>query len=40
VRNTGKPGFQVATYRLVGAKRELVSVDVYPPVSRIVECGE
>lgn len=37
VRNTGKAGYEVATYRVVGAKRELVSVDTYPVVHRIVE---
>lgn len=37
VRNTGKSGYEVATYRVIGAKRELISVDTYPVVHRIVE---
>lgn len=37
VRNTGKSGYEVATYRVIGSRRELVSVDTYPVVHRIVE---
>jgi vancomycin resistance protein YoaR len=40
VRNTGKPGFEVATYRTSGARRELISVDSYPVVHRIIEWSE
>lgn len=37
VRNTGKQGFEVATYRLIQGKREQISIDSYPTVHRIVE---
>jgi vancomycin resistance protein VanW len=37
VRNTGKLGFEVATIRTVGGRRERVSEDSYPPMSRVVE---
>ena len=37
VRNSGKAGYEVATYRVLGDKRELVSVDTYPVVHRVVE---
>jgi vancomycin resistance protein YoaR len=37
VRNTGKTGYEVATYRLMGDRKELISVDDYPVVHRIVE---
>jgi vancomycin resistance protein YoaR len=37
VRNTGKTGFQVAVYRLVGDSRELISSDSYPSMGRVVE---
>lgn len=37
IRNTGKEGFQVAVYRLVGDSRELISSDSYPSMSRVVE---
>lgn len=37
VRNTGKAGFQVAVYRLVGNSRELISSDSYPSMGRVIE---
>ena len=37
VRNPGKPGYQVVVYRSVGARRELLSSDSYPAMSRVVE---
>ncbi|MCX7799664.1 MAG: VanW family protein [Fimbriimonadales bacterium] len=37
VRNTGKAGAEVAVYRIRGSERELVSVDTYPVMHRIVE---
>lgn len=37
VRNTGKAGYEVATYRVMQGRRELISVDSYPVVHRIVE---
>ena len=37
VRNSGKFGCEVVTYRVVGAKRELISEDDYPAMNRIVE---
>lgn len=36
-RNTGKSGYETATYRVVGGKRELLSVDSYPVMNRILE---
>lgn len=37
VRNTGKTGYEVLTWRLMGEERELVSVDSYPAMNRIIE---
>jgi vancomycin resistance protein VanW len=37
VRNTGKTGFQVSVYRLLGDTRELISSDSYPAMGRVVE---
>ncbi len=37
VRNTGKAGYEVATYRMANGRKSLVSVDSYPTVHRIVE---
>lgn len=37
VRNTGKEGFQVQVYRLVGNTRELISNDSYPSMGRVLE---
>lgn len=37
VRNTGKTGYEVATYRITGSKRELLSIDSYPAMHRVVE---
>jgi vancomycin resistance protein YoaR len=36
-RNPGKKGWEVATYRLMGGTKELLSVDSYPAMNRIVE---
>lgn len=40
VRNTGKPGYDVAVYRLVGEQRELISFDSYPAMNRVVQYGD
>ncbi|MCZ7580681.1 MAG: hypothetical protein M5U21_07665 [Fimbriimonadaceae bacterium] len=37
VRNSGKPGYEVMTYRTIDGRQELVSVDSYPPFHRILE---
>jgi len=37
VRNPGKPGYQVEVYRIMGDRRELLSSDSYPAMSRVVE---
>jgi vancomycin resistance protein VanW len=37
VRNTGKSGFQVAVYRTIGNRRDLVSSDEYPVMHRVIE---
>ncbi len=37
IRNAGKAGWEVATYRLTGSRRQLVSVDSYPAMDRIAE---
>ncbi len=37
VRNAGKPGWQVATYRVRDGKREWIATDSYPTMDRIVE---
>jgi vancomycin resistance protein YoaR len=37
VRNTGKFGCEVVTYRVWGDRRELISTDDYPAMNRIVE---
>ncbi|MCB8932754.1 MAG: VanW family protein [Fimbriimonadaceae bacterium] len=37
VRNTGKAGSEVATYRVTGDRRELLSLDSYPVMDRVVE---
>jgi vancomycin resistance protein YoaR len=37
LRNSGKSGFEVATYRIIGNRKELLSVDSYPVMQRIVE---
>lgn len=36
-RNTGKTGYEVATYRIWRNRRELVSVDYYPAMQKVVE---
>lgn len=37
IRNSGKPGWQVAVYRVTGTRKELVSADSYPAMNRIIE---
>ncbi|MCB0824991.1 MAG: VanW family protein [Armatimonadetes bacterium] len=37
VRNIGKPGFEVETYRLIGDQKELLSRDSYPVMHSVVE---
>lgn len=37
VRNTGKPGTEVATYRVIGDRKQLLSVDSYPVMDRVVQ---
>jgi vancomycin resistance protein VanW len=37
IRNAGKSGFEVATYRMLGDRRMLLSVDSYPAMHRVVE---
>jgi len=37
VRCTGKSGYEVAVFRITGNRKELVSADTYPAMSRIVE---
>lgn len=37
VRNSGKVGCEVAVYRVTGERRELVSLDNYPPMNRVVQ---
>lgn len=37
IRNTGKAGYEVATYRYVGSRRELISLDRYPSMPKVVE---
>jgi len=37
VRNSGKDGFEVLVWRALDGRRELVSVDDYPAMNRIVE---
>jgi len=37
IRNTGKPGCEVWTYRVTGKSRELLSVDNYPVMNKIQE---
>lgn len=39
VRNGGKRGFEVSTYREIGGRRELISVDSYPVMHRVLEKG-
>lgn len=36
-RNTGKTGYEVATYRIWRNRRELVSVDFYPAMQKVIE---
>jgi vancomycin resistance protein YoaR len=37
IRNTGKTGYDVVTWRLMDGRKELVSQDSYPAMQRIVE---
>jgi vancomycin resistance protein VanW len=37
IRNTGKAGCDVRTYRIVGSERELISTDHYPVMNKIIE---
>lgn len=37
VRNSGKPGYEVLTWRLMNNEKQLVSSDSYPAMQRIVE---
>jgi vancomycin resistance protein VanW len=37
LRNSGKTGYEVATYRVTGNRRELLSVDSYPAMHKVVE---
>ena len=37
IKNTGKPGCEVWTYRVVGDQRELLSVDNYPVMNKVEE---
>jgi vancomycin resistance protein YoaR len=37
VRNPGHAGYSVATYRVLGDERELLSVDSYPVMNKVVE---
>lgn len=39
-RNSGKPGFEVATYRIMGHRKELLSIDSYPVMARVVEFSD
>lgn len=40
VRNTGKQGYNVSVYRLLGNRRELISHDEYPAMNRVIEVRE
>lgn len=37
IKNTGKPGCEVWTYRITGDERELISTDSYPVMNKIEE---
>ncbi len=37
MRNSGKSGYDVTVYRLIGNRRELISTDHYPAMARVVE---
>lgn len=37
LRNSGKAGYDVTIYRLVGGRREWISSDHYPPMARVLE---
>jgi len=37
VRNSGKDGCEVAVYRMTGDQRELISMDTYPAMNRVVQ---
>lgn len=40
VRNSGKPGYDVAVFRLQGGRRSLISFDSYPAMNRVVQYGD
>lgn len=40
VRNSGKPGYEVAIYRLAGSHHELISQETYPAMNRVVQYGD
>ncbi len=37
LRNSGKPGTEVVTYRVTGQRKQLLSVDSYPVMDRVVQ---
>jgi vancomycin resistance protein YoaR len=37
IRNPGHAGFSVETYRVIGSERELLSIDEYPVMNKIIE---
>jgi len=37
IKNSGKPGCEVRTYRITGSERQLLSTDDYPVMNKIVE---
>lgn len=37
VRNSGKTAFQVTVYRQIGNRREVISMDSYPGMNRVIE---
>jgi vancomycin resistance protein YoaR len=37
LRNSGKAGFQVTVYRVRGNTRELISIDSYPAMGRVID---
>lgn len=39
IRNSGKPGYEVSVYRIMGKTRQLISTDTYPAMNRVVDFG-
>ncbi len=37
IRNTGRAGFQVAVYRITGTLKEVISMDSYPSMDRVIQ---